>query len=77
MLSHAFCVIYTVKQLDSNDKHGQRFQKLFGCMMEYFCAKYTPSVFVLVSESFFHARLFMSKGGKTSLWRYEGCNTTL
>ncbi len=70
MLSHAFCVIYTVKQLDSNDKHGQSFKKLFGCMMEYFCAKYTPSVFVLVSESY-------SKGGKMSLRRYEGCNTTL
>ncbi len=29
------------KELDSHAKHGQSFPKRFGCMTEYFCAKYT------------------------------------
>lgn len=39
-------------------------KKVFGCMMEYFCAKYTPSVFVLVSESFFSRTALYVEGQK-------------
>ncbi len=42
MLFHACWVIYTVKELDSRAKHGQRLKKkLFGRIAEYFRAKYT------------------------------------
>ncbi len=54
MLFHAFRVVYTVKELDYQAKHGQskKKKKRFGSMREDFCAKNLPSGFVQVSESF-------------------------
>ncbi len=56
MLSQAFRVVYTVKQLDSHAKHGQSFKKQFGHITEYFCAQNLTSGFIQVSESFFFDR---------------------
>ncbi len=40
VLFHAFRDAYSVKELDSHDKHGQSFKKLFGHIAEYFlCQK--------------------------------------
>ncbi len=44
MLFQTCGVIYTVKELDSHAKHGQRKKKRFGPITEYFCAKYTLQV---------------------------------
>ncbi len=65
MQFHACWVIYTVKELDSNAKHGQSFRKRFGRITECFCAKYTLPGFLQVSESFFRSWLFMTS------WRVE------
>ncbi len=60
MQFHAFGVVYTVKELDSDAKHGQSFQKRFGSMTEYFCAENLPSGFVQVSESLFQSWLLLT-----------------
>ncbi len=61
MLFHAFRVVYTVKELDSNAKHRQcKKPKTIWSIPEYFCAKNLTSGFVQVSKSFFQTWLFLT-----------------